>query len=291
MKKLFSYIVGIFRQLNNETHVLLNDEVRHAVEKYRIGGAILDTLLAKHLVALEAEKSALDIMTVSTFTKDIKDQDKVRDRIYRGFLYAIRSALFHYDANKIKMAQIINTVLRHYGNVPNKSLDAETAAINDVIAELRNNRKNFAAIQELGLEEWIVQLQIANEDFQKLMHERYDEKTHLPLIRMREARKETDSLLYMIFTQLEILIYAEGADKYEPFITEVNLIMDRFKTILAQQAGNRKQNKEESKSENKDENKDENVNENVNENENVNINVSVKNLNNQNENNNEGKVI
>ncbi|MDR2407128.1 MAG: DUF6261 family protein [Bacteroidales bacterium] len=269
MKKLFSYIVGLFRQVNNETHVLLNDEVRHALEKYSIKGEVLESLLEKHLVALELEKSALDIIMVSTFTQEIRDQDKLRDRIFRGFMYAIRSALFHYDTNKIKQAQIINTVLRHYGNVAKKTLDAESAAIDNVIRDLRSNKKNYAAIIELGLEEWLVQLQLANEAFQNLMRDRYDEKTHLPIIRMKEARKETDSLIHLIFSQLEILIFTEGQQKYEPFITEINLIMERFKNILAQQAGNRKQNNENSENENNNENNTDN--EIINDNENDNI--------------------
>ncbi|MDR0603024.1 MAG: DUF6261 family protein [Bacteroidales bacterium] len=246
MKKLFSYIVGIFRQLNNETHVLLNDEVRRAIIKYNIRSEALDRLLEKHLEVLNAEKSALDIMVASAFTKDIRDQDKIRDKILRGFLYAVRSALFHVDPIRVKWAQIINTVLRNYGNISAKSFDAETAAIDDLIRIL-NEGKNLDAVRGLGLEDWLKNLQIANDDFKNLMHERYDEKSHLPIIRMRQARRESDSLIHLIFSQIEILIFTQGEDNYQPFIKEINLIMDRFKAILAQQAGVRKKEKEKNK--------------------------------------------
>jgi hypothetical protein len=57
---------------------------------------------------------------------------------------------------------------------------------------------------------------------------------------MTAARAAVDKATHEIFNQLEALVRIHGIAAYESFIREINAVTERYKNILAQQAGVRK---------------------------------------------------
>jgi hypothetical protein len=239
--------------LSNEQHPALNEALQHILRRYNFRGTILEILSEKHAQALTDEKTVLNIMTASFLTGDIHGQDRRRDRTYRGFVLAILSGTYHFDPNKEKAADRLEKVVDHYGNIAAKNLNAETEAICDLLTELVLP-DNAAAIATLNLEEWLLQLKADNDTFRSLVYSRYDEKAQLPLIRMKEARVETDKYYRLILDQVETFLVVDSENPvYTQLVRDINPLLERYKTMLAQQAGVREKKKEKEKEAKKEE--------------------------------------
>jgi hypothetical protein len=225
--------------LRNEVHVEYNNTFCTLVKKYTPAALDITALYDAYKPLFDDEVSALDIVRKSELTAEIHEQDSVRDGIFRGLADAVKSALNHFDADKRTAAQKLQVVFENYGNISAKTLDQETAAIQDLLREL-NSPSHAPSVNLLALGDWASHLEIENNKFEQLMLERYTETSERPTVRMRDARLKTDRMLRTILDRIEALILINGSDAYESFVRELNAVTERYKHILAQNKGERK---------------------------------------------------
>jgi hypothetical protein len=197
-----------------------------------------------YFAAYEKEVSALDLIRRSELTAKIEEQDRRRDAVYRGFVDSVKGATKHFDTQKSEAALKVLNVIKHYGNIALKTLDAETAAIDDLLCEI--DEQLTAPIQLLGLEDWLTHLAAENTAFKTLVADRYAETAARPDVQMKAARKDVDAAFRALLNQVDALVLVNGSANYDAFIAALNAISERYKNILAQEAGMRKKDKENS---------------------------------------------
>jgi hypothetical protein len=237
MKHFFLKI--LLENLRNKTHVEYLETIRRLIEKFNPDILGIRLEYDMYISLLTDEILVLDVIYKSEITDEINAQDHVRDAIFRGFSDAIKSGLNHYDENKRNAAYKIEVVLEHFGNIAILTLDEETAAIEDLIRELKTEN-NTNLLATLGLTDWLPELSNANDKFKDLMMMRYTEVSQRPSIRMKEIRTAVNKAFRNMIDQLEALIKVKGMAGYEDFIKETNAVTERYKRILAQEGGNRK---------------------------------------------------
>jgi hypothetical protein len=225
------------RKLKNETHVQLNEILDAIFVKYNPVTQGFSLLYGLYKAALNSEAEALDFIRKSEITEKIHEQDRVRDDIYRGLVDSVKGATKHFDPAYREVAHLLDNIIDHYGNIARKTLDDETAAINDLVREL-DQPAPAQALTLLGLTPWRNKLVEENETFTALMMNRYAEAAGKTPLRMRTARHETDKYYLAIVAQIENQ-YLAGVDINETFLRELNAVIERFKNILAQETGER----------------------------------------------------
>ncbi|MDR1644707.1 MAG: DUF6261 family protein [Tannerellaceae bacterium] len=224
-----------YTYLRNETHVEFHATISLLIEKVTAIALNIVAEYAAYKAAYDRETGLLDLIRTSRYTREIKEQDRKRNGIYRGFLLAVRSAMEHFDPAKRQAAKHIYFVLRAYGNICRKPLDAKTAAIDDLLRELNGH----PAVGILGIGEWLTELQAVNQHFRNLMEARYHETSRRPTEQMRATRKEVDKLYMQMIRRLEALLIVQGDSVSAGFVNELNVVVGRYKNIIAQQAGAR----------------------------------------------------
>jgi hypothetical protein len=225
-------------KLKNETHVQFNEDVDAVFAKYNPQAIGIEPWYFRYKSALNNEIEALDFFRKSRLTGKIAEQDNIRDNIFRGFADSVKGATKHYDPAYREAANLLYGVFGHYGNIARKSLDDETAAINDFVREL-NQPSPANAVALLGLSAWQSKLVEENAKFVELMSERYSETAQKTALRMKTTRIETDMYYQAIILQIEnqnLIGIAVSKD----FIRELNAVIERFRNILAQETGGRK---------------------------------------------------
>jgi hypothetical protein len=220
-------------------HVGYVGTIDNVLLKYDLEGLLIRSKYDVFHVLVGDETSALDIIRKSGFTVEIESQDLVREKIYRGFSRAIMSAVNHYEKDKRDAADKITIVFKNYGNITTRTLDEETAAIEDLLRELRTD-ENTILLTTLGLTGWVNELEKENVKFNELMLARYKEVSQRTTLRMIDVRKSVDKALRDLFEQIEALVRVNGMEAYDSLIKEINAVNERYKNILAQQAGERK---------------------------------------------------
>lgn len=227
-----------YAALRNEAHVQMHDSFIALVGKYNAEELGIKAVYDQYLLLFEKEKAVLDVILKSSITAELDAQDQVRDRLFRGFADAVKSALNHFDDGKREAAEKLNLILKHYGNISNRPMDQETAAIEDLNREL-NEPQNAAHVAALSLGDWLTALLAANAKFDEMMMARYAEVSQRPNVNMRECRAAVDKLFRAMLDLLDALMLVNGADKYTAFISELNAITKHYENILAQQKGAR----------------------------------------------------
>jgi hypothetical protein len=229
--------------LKNEVHYEFNKNTDRIFVRFDPEALGFASLYNLYRPALSHEKEALDFITKSDLTKKIVNQDHVRDSIYRGFVETVNAATHHYNPVYVEAAEMIDNVIKHYGNVAKKTLDAESAAIEDLLYELEKPALAQAVIR-IGLTSWKEKLELENNALRALMAERYDETAGKTSYRMRTARREVDKYYHAIVNRVES-DHMTGVDINPEFLKELNAVIERYKRILAQEKGERKPEGEE----------------------------------------------
>jgi len=227
-----------YENLRNEAHVEFHTNLNLLMTRFGAQALGIAAQYAVYKPLLDEEVSVLDIIRKSELTGELEEKDLERDHLFRGFADTVKGYLNHFDESRRTAARKLEVVLEHYGNITAKSYDEETAAIEDLYRELLKP-ENAGQITLLGLGEWLGQLVQANRNFEAMMMARYDESAQRPTIRMKNVRAEVDKVFRSIIDLLEALVCVNGADTNKAFIVEVNVIMERYKNILAQEAGRR----------------------------------------------------
>lgn len=227
----------------NENHFQLQKGFYELTLSYGAKAMDIEELFLIYTPLYQKEESVLDMILKSAVTQKIADADEDRDHILRGFLDGVKSNLNHFDAAKRQIAVDLDTVVGHYGDVPGRTYDDETAAINDLVRELSVN-ENMNRLSTLGLTDWVAALSAKNAEFEALMGKRYTETANLPDVRMASARTDVDKAFREILKRLDALIIVNGPGKYKEYVRELNARIERFKDIMSQEQGRRDAKKE-----------------------------------------------
>ena len=230
-----------FSRLKNETHVEFHESVIYLILALGASNLPFEALFALYNTAFDHESEALLLITKSELTVTISEQDRQRDNTFRGFSDIVKGYRNHYETEmRVAANRLWNGVLTHYGNVTSKSYDAETAAIRDLIRELKRPEM-VTAITKLSVQGWVTRLEQENDRFHTLMMERYCEATDKTTFRMRTTRLETDRYYRAMLASVENeLLLGNVTTTLTHFITELNAIVHRYKTILAHEQGSKK---------------------------------------------------
>ena len=230
------------QMLKNETHVQFNQNVNAVLEKFLTHGLGISDLYQFYKSSFDKELAALDFIKKSEKTAEIQEQDRVRDAIFRGFVDTVKGQNNHFEASRREAAEKLLNVFKHYGNIAVKTLDDETAAIDDIVREFKTP-EFVDIIAKLRVGEWLEKLIEENNKFDKLMLARYEETAQKTPYRMSTMRVDTDKYYHTIVSQLEnqLLINKDNA-VLNAFIGELNAVITRYKNILAQETGRKNKN-------------------------------------------------
>ena len=224
-------------KLKSEPHVQFNENISALIEQFTADKLNLGGVYPLYKTAFANELEALDIIRKSEVTPQILEQDSVRDGVFRGFSDAVKSSRNHFDAEYRAAANLLWNILLHYGNVARKPLDAETAAINDMLREFQQLARE-EAIDMLGLGLWIAKLDEENKKFNQLTMNRFDESFTKTTHRMKTTRIETDKYYRAMVSHLEYQMMSGGGDPvFNECITKWEAVVKHYKDILAAEFG------------------------------------------------------
>ena len=174
----------------------------------------------------------------SGYTTEITEEDNLRDMLFAGLRDTVKAALNHFDEGKRKAAAKLMLVFNTYGNVRQKGYAAETAAVYNLVQDLRQKYADETA--ELNLQEWVDKLDEHNSNFSTLMNARDKEKSLKPHGRIAEIRKTMDTCYVNMVKCIEVATIAKPDEKLMLFINELVSKIERFTNMLHSREGRRK---------------------------------------------------
>ena len=230
-------------RMKNETHVQFHENNNALIIKFDAIELGIEPFYIPYTAALNYERDVLLLIVKSEFTAKIAEKDRERGEIYRSFSATIKGLRGHFDLEIRQSANSLWGIFMHYGNVPQKPINDETAAIDDIVREF-DRPENAAKLEALQMTSWRDKLVEVNGEVKQLMFDRFSESASRPSYRMKTTREETDKYYRALISHLNnrLLLNVGIDERFAAFVAELTENIKKFKTILAQSLGRKKKN-------------------------------------------------
>ena len=188
--------------------------------------------------ALAKEDELLTQIEKSELTEKIKNADYERDRVYSSVTAIIKTTVKHYNPEVVEAAKRLKIVIDTYGNINKKSYDEQTSAVYNILQELKG--KYAEDVELIRITEMVDELERTNKAVETLIKQRMNETTHKNTDNMKELRGTVDKLYLDIRKRINAAVIIEGEGNYASFINKMNVLIDRYRTLLARTKGKKK---------------------------------------------------
>lgn len=218
--------------LRNDIHFQFCSDFKNQVLRFNPMVLRIEQQFNTFRMYYEHESECLKLIIKSALTEEINNADHRRDVALRGLVDSVTFALNHFSPTIVVAGKRLRALLNAYESSARRSFDEETAAINNLIQNLRG--KYAADMTVVGITPWVNELEEHNRTFSILMDARYLETVGTTALRMRNIREEVDKAYHAIAERVNALILVENNSYYEQFALELNSDIARYKKVLAQ---------------------------------------------------------
>lgn len=166
-------------------------------------------------------------------TEDLIPLDSARDNSLGAYHEAILGLQRHPVEAKRLAARKIKLNFDTYS--PDRSMEymKETEIIEQMTTEIRNTPDLLAAIELLGLDDYLADLEQKNQAFADLMRSRTAATEGNVKGAVAAARTELENKYQLFRQMINVAAIYEGDTDYRPFMLSVNAEVEHFKDILA----------------------------------------------------------
>ncbi|MDR2882276.1 MAG: DUF6261 family protein [Alistipes sp.] len=179
---------------------------------------------------------ALKKVEGSTITADIAELDHRRDNLIRGLRDLVDAGLLHFDDATHQAARRVEQVLDTYRDVLRLGVVEQTSAVYNLLVEL-TGEGHSADCERLGLVPWIGELDRVNTAIEKAFAARNDEEAARTTLVLKEVRAALTDAYRALTERIDALALIEGGAVYGRFIGELNVIVARYKDLVAARRG------------------------------------------------------
>jgi hypothetical protein len=194
--------------------------------------------------SVQAMLTALETLFIteqgSAITADISALDARRDRAITGFTLLVNALTYHFNPDTAKQAETLKKLFEKYGSgIARENYQAETAIIDNLIADLNNKPEMAAAINALQLNDWQKEMQTANTAFDAAYLLRTQQLGAASKDTLFAKRQETNEAYYKLRNFIDsFFTINEGAAPYGKTTNELNAHIDQYNTMMAGRLGN-----------------------------------------------------
>jgi hypothetical protein len=219
-------LVHILR-FRNETHYEFLVVYGNLLDQYpEVKELLPPELYEAFTTLLRLEGILVDAMRKSNYTQKIADADHRVDGDIASLREIITAATRHFNPPVAEAAKILLNRLQSFGDISKKSYEAETAAVNLLIADLKSGHyeKEVALV---GIDQWVLELEAAEKEFEELLAKRNAETAEKPQQRLKDVRREIDGK----YDRMNDIIDANAilkAGVYDHFIARLNAEITYF---------------------------------------------------------------
>lgn len=165
----------------------------------------------------------------NAITEEIKSLDQRRDDALIGINANVDSYLKHYTEEKRKAAAKLRALLDKYGrDLHKKSYPVETAGIRNLKSEIAGSAELTAAVETLGLTDWLAELDTVNELFDEKYLERNKAYAEAPKEKFAEVREEAEDAYLELARHLTAHAVVTPDPAYQELVDQINQLVATY---------------------------------------------------------------
>ena len=166
-------------------------------------------------------------------TEDLKELDDARDNALGAYHEAVLGLQRNPNDSKRQAARLLNLNYDTYKPGRSQEYMKETELIEQMTTEIRASQQLAAAIQLLGLDDYLTDLEQKNQAFADMMKGRTASTEGQQKGTVADARADLEKKYQLLRQMLNVASIYEGDTNYRPFLLAVNAEVEHYRQILA----------------------------------------------------------
>jgi hypothetical protein len=219
--------------LNNGGHFLYMTNVLQRAKATQLIYKKLRAQLDALEKALEAEDAALKLSTKSLLTDEIDAANILRERLYAAIVKLINS--YAHAPELAPYVAVLKQALKDYDIHVKQQRDKVSGLLLNLINDFKT--KYAEAVNKLGLQVQVANLEQANQTVIDLMLQRAEEKKSHTKGELKAARAVTDAAYLDFVETLNAHVKLEGDTQYADFIDYLNTLILHYQRQVLHQKG------------------------------------------------------
>jgi hypothetical protein len=235
------------RDLRFAEHFQFISDICKIFKKHGLELQFFAPLYNKLFKLCKDEQKSMAMERVNAKIKEKSNADDIRDKLHSKLFTAVKVFLYDETDPYFAVAQQIMDVIKSLGNPRNLGENAETAMITTLGNKLKPYRIDMKMI---GVQAHLDKLLEANSIFAQLETECRDITSahsiaNIPPV--STVRKQVDPAYHDLINAFNTFIKLNGEERYLPLVTDINTLIEKYETLLAQRKGRKKNESEEEK--------------------------------------------
>ena len=177
----------------------------------------------------------------SDITIELQEIDKRRDDALNGISANLESLTYHFNEEIRSSAfELIESIDLHGSGLARLPYQSETSVISSIIRKWQLEEGKKQALQILGLEDWVTELDNANKLFDERFLARIREKARDPEITVASLRKETTEAFRTLLEHLDAHLLLTSNENYDKLIKELNTLTESYNLTVLERVSDNK---------------------------------------------------
>jgi len=183
-------------------------------------------------LALDDFDISLKPLRKSEITRKLTEEDKNRNRAWKGLRTHVKNMLNSFDAETVECAMLMNNFIHLYGDPSRLAYTEKTGTLRNLIDDLEYKVKT-AVMNRVGVAEWFDRLKSSNQSFIELMKKREVELKYIESGQSLANRDRINQLYRKLVEQLNAhVLVGNKPDILADIVLEVNQIIDQERMVL-----------------------------------------------------------
>ena len=220
-----------FKNLHNEEHFQFENDFIVLINQFTPAALGIEAKYSVYLQFYSLESEALNLIRQSSITDELPDADQKRIDTFIGLSLAVKSAGNHFNYILKSAATHLQILFEYYSSLPLRSYDDKTEAIKSLIGDLNGIYQQD--ITNLGLADWICELEANNDAFVSLKKTRYSQEAGKIQLQMKHVRMEVDNAYRNVIEHISALITLQGGIAFKEFVSKINQQIQSYRSVIA----------------------------------------------------------
>ncbi len=165
-------------------------------------------------------------------TQSIVESDHVRDNLFVGFYSVLKGMTHHPDKSVAQKAEAVMIVVQKYDkNIAYLPQRDETAVLSNLVDDLKSDEYK-EQVNTLHLTPWVVAIEEANNEFEKLYTERTEKGAEFVVGLAKEQREKVQDAFTYLCQTINAYALIEGEDNYKALANKINEEVSNVKQLV-----------------------------------------------------------
>ena len=191
----------------------------------------IEQLLFQYQESIERQQLAGNKNPRLINTREINEKDKIRDQYLKRLFRLVKEFLKSPDENEKHAAEIIYDEIKRFDGIASYEKNKETGETRKLLIAVQRN-DIWPSIGEIGLENLINQIAVANDEFDAAMHVRVEGEAKKITINTREQRKNTEKIYLQVADIVNATALITPSDNVSKWIDEINSWINEYERTI-----------------------------------------------------------